>query len=176
VVTKVPADATLADTRSHIAQVKDDLHALHNAPLLADDIRKKVEEFVYGLGSAVQIRGIGPRETLVITTKDGAGWDRDLTPLQIEALMRPDELVEAFMARIEAMAETPVPPAERPAAIAGLERELETLQRVEEALITAAEARGEEATRSSERRRGSCSGSTDVLPSGIGQHVFSRYR
>jgi hypothetical protein len=148
VTTTVPPDADLAEVRSRKAEVQDDLHALHTAPALADDIRARVEAYVAGLSSAVQIRGIGPDPTLVITTKDATGWDRDLTPLQIEALMRPDELVAAFMARIESMADTPVPPAERPAAIAELERELEQLQRTEEALITAAEGRGEEVTRS----------------------------
>jgi hypothetical protein len=87
-------------------------------------------------------------ERLRITWKDSQGWTRAPTPLEVEALVRPEGLVEAFMARIEAMADAPAPPAERPAAIAGLEKELEQLQRVDEALVTAAEARGEEVARS----------------------------
>jgi hypothetical protein len=52
------------------------------------------------------------------------------------------------MRRIEEMVDTPLPPAERPAAIARLEQELEQQQRIEEALVTAAEARGEDVARS----------------------------
>jgi hypothetical protein len=58
--------------------------------------------------------------------------------------------VAALAARIEAMARAPAPPPpqERPAAIARLEKELEQLQRVEEALITAAAERSEVVARS----------------------------
>jgi hypothetical protein len=70
--------------------------------------------------------------------------------LQIEALMRPDDLVEAFMARIRSMADAPAPPAERPARIRALESEIEQLEFIEEALVMQALDRGEPVERRSD--------------------------
>jgi hypothetical protein len=52
------------------------------------------------------------------------------------------------MAEVERMACDPAPLAERPARIAALEREIEELSHVEEALVDAAIARGEPVHRS----------------------------
>jgi hypothetical protein len=66
------------------------------------------------------------------------------------------------MAEVERMACDPAPLAERPARIAALEREIEELSHVEEALVDAAIARGEPPStdpRQRCRRRCSASGS-----------------
>jgi hypothetical protein len=68
----------------------------------------------------------------------------------MEALMRPTELTDAFVALIERRAEAPCSVAERPARIAALEKEVEGLRYIEEALLTAATAQGEVVTRSTD--------------------------
>jgi hypothetical protein len=77
-------------------------------------------------------------------------WPQAATPEQLEALKRPDELVDAYMRRIEEMADAPVPPAQRPARLAALAREVDALAYVEESLVTAAAAAGETVTRSTD--------------------------
>jgi hypothetical protein len=116
--TKVPADADLHGVRSRIAEAEAEVAAMERAPVLDPKIREKVEAHVSALGSSVQIRGIQAGETLVISTRDSSGWERDLTPLQVQALLEPTKLAAAFLARIEALAAAPAPPAARPARIA----------------------------------------------------------
>ena len=64
------------------------------------------------------------------------------------AMLFPEKLADAAMAQAERMANDPVPSSERPARIAALEREIDGLSHVEEALIEAAISRGETVHRS----------------------------
>jgi hypothetical protein len=95
----------------------------------------------------VKISGYTAGGHLTIEIKDRCGWDKPLDALQVEALMRPEKLVDAFVALIEARAEAPCPAAERPETIAALEREVLELRYVEEALVSAAIAEAEAVTR-----------------------------
>jgi hypothetical protein len=114
---------------------------------LDPDIRPRVEAYVAGLVDTVKITGFQAGEHLVIKTLDSCGWDKPLDALQVEALMRPDKVVDALLALIGRRSEAPCPAAERPARIAALEREVLELRYVEEALVTAAIAEGQAVVR-----------------------------
>jgi hypothetical protein len=84
----------------------------------------------------------------------GAGFDSrgpredraDVLPLM--ALLCPDAMTAALMREVERMTNDPVPQAERKKRIAALEQEIEQLAYVEEALVAAAIAEGEDVHRS----------------------------
>jgi hypothetical protein len=59
------------------------------------------------------------------------------------AALFPDRMLSLVMTEVERMANDPVPVAQRPSRIAALERELDELHRVEEALVVAAIAAGQ---------------------------------
>jgi hypothetical protein len=75
------------------------------------------------------------------------------------AMLFPEKLADAAMAEVERMANDPVPHSKRPARIAALEREIDELSHVEEALIEAAIARGEAVHRSPSAPPQACSAS-----------------
>jgi hypothetical protein len=62
-------------------------------------------------------------------------WPRDLHALM--AFLQPDLLVDRLMDAINQIANTPCPLAEREQQIAELEREIDRLQRTEEAIVVA---------------------------------------
>ena len=68
--------------------------------------------------------------------------------MSLIALLHPDEMVTALLAEIERMADTPLPRAERKRRIAALAAEVMSLHYVEEALVAAAIAIGEDVQRS----------------------------
>jgi hypothetical protein len=93
----------------------------------------------------------------------GAGFDTrgpredraDVLPLA--ALLHGDAMVAALMHEVERMSNTPVPQAERKMRIAKLEAELGKLAFIEEALVAAAIAEGEDVQRSTRLRHRPCS-------------------
>jgi hypothetical protein len=108
-------------------------------PSPSEDIEDRLRAYVAGL-NAVSITGIQEGERLDINWGRGPMTNQpitDPTPLQLEALLRPDELVAALLAKVGEMALGSCPPAERPARIRELEREIEPLERTEEALVLA---------------------------------------
>ena len=64
------------------------------------------------------------------------------------AALFPDRMLSLVMAEVERMANDPLPVGQRAPRIAGLERELDKLHRVEEVLVVAAIASGEPVYRS----------------------------
>jgi len=64
-------------------------------------------------------------------------------PLSLLAALFPDRMLSLVMAEVERMADDPLPVAKRAPRIAALERELDELHRVEEALVAAAVATGQ---------------------------------
>jgi hypothetical protein len=70
--------------------------------------------------------------------------------LSLAALVAPSELADRILAEVERQANAIMPVAERPARIAALEAELETLAYLEEALVEQALAKGEAIERRSE--------------------------
>jgi len=69
-------------------------------------------------------------------------------PLALLAALLPDRMLSLVMAEVERMANDPLPVAERAPRIAALERELDELHRVEEALVAVAIAAGQPVHRS----------------------------
>jgi hypothetical protein len=64
------------------------------------------------------------------------------------AALFPDRMLAFVMGEVERMANDPLPVAQRAPRIAALERELDELHRVEEVLVTAANAAGQSVQRS----------------------------
>ena len=69
-------------------------------------------------------------------------------PLALLAALFPDRMLALVMGEVERMANDPLPVAQRAPRIAALERELDDLRRVEEALVAAAIAAGSSVHRS----------------------------
>jgi hypothetical protein len=142
----------LADVRAQIKAARDELKMLKRAPVPSPDLRQRIERRVAALGSPT-VRGIGQGETLKIfwpgAKETISGHDeRSCDPLALFSVLFPEKLVDAVMAEVERMTSEPLPLAQRPAQIAAVEREIEGLSHVEEALVELALARGEPVHRS----------------------------
>jgi hypothetical protein len=119
---------SLSDMRARIKKLKSAAEALRSVPVPPSDIREKVQTYVQGLTRPV-IGGIGAGEVLSVQ------WPTGLHVLM--AFLQPDVLVERLMAEIDRIANTPCPLAQREQQIAELEREIDRLQRTEEAIVVA---------------------------------------
>jgi len=119
---------SLRDVRARVRKLKDQVEALKRVPVPASDIKQKVRGYVERLPMPI-IGGIGAGEALTVQ------WPTGLHALM--AFLQPDVLVERLIAEIERIANTPCPLAEREQQIAELEREIDRLQRTEEAIVVA---------------------------------------
>jgi hypothetical protein len=151
-VTASAEGKSLPEVRACISAARDELAKLRRIPVPSPDLRGRVERRIADLG-APAVRGIGAGEELKIVwpgaKQTASGPDeRSCEPLAMFAMLFPEKLADAAMAEAERMANDPVPRSERPARIAALEREIDELSHVEEALIDAAVARGETVHRS----------------------------
>jgi hypothetical protein len=97
-------------------------------PIPPSNIWEKVRAYVQGLTRPI-IGGIGAGEALTVQ------WPTGLHALM--AFLQPDLLVDRLMVAINQIANTPCPLAEREQQIAELEREIDRLQRTEEAIVVA---------------------------------------
>jgi hypothetical protein len=141
----------LAGVRKRISAANAELEALRRAPAPADDIEARVWGYLRGL--APKVRGIGPGERLSIVwpgaqTPTAYIAEHTCDPLALIAALFPDRMLSLVMTEVERMANDPLPVAQRPPRIAALERELEELHRIEEALVAAAIAAGDPVYRS----------------------------
>jgi hypothetical protein len=141
----------LAGVRKRIDAANAELDALRRAPAPSDDIEARVWGYLRGL--APKVRGIGPGERLSIVwpgaqTPTAYIAEHTCDPLALLAALFPDRMLSLVMTEVNRMANDPLPVAQRPPRIAALERELEELHRVEEALVAAATAAGEPVHRS----------------------------
>jgi hypothetical protein len=87
-----------------------------------------VQSYVRGLTRPI-IGGVDAGEVLTVR------WPTELHVLM--AFLQPDLLVDRLMVAIHQIANTPCPLAEREQQIAELEREIDRLQRTEEAIVVA---------------------------------------
>jgi uncharacterized small protein (DUF1192 family) len=160
---ELPDDATLGpvevkveghdlkEVRARLAIAQAELKTLRAEPTPSPHIRQRIEDYVHGLAKPT-ITGIGKGERLKVVWP-GAGWDikgaiehrAEVLPLM--ALLFPDEMIAALMRDVERMANEPVPIKERATRIAALTDEIEQLAYVEEALVAAAIADGEDVQR-----------------------------
>jgi hypothetical protein len=129
----------LADVRERIKDAEDELKRLRAVPTPSTDIRKRVENYVQSMARP-QITGIEKGQKLQVTWPDGA--------LAVFAQLFPEKVQEVVLAKIDALANDPLPIKERHARIAKLEREIDELAYLEEALVAAAIADGEDVQRS----------------------------
>jgi hypothetical protein len=97
-------------------------------PVPASDIEQKVRTYVERLPLPI-IGGIGAGEALTVQ------WPTGLHALM--AFLQPDLLLDRLMDAINQIANTPCPLAEREQQIAELDREIDRLQRIEEAIVVA---------------------------------------
>ena len=141
----------LAGVRGRIKAANAELEALRRAPAPSEDIEARVRDYVRGL--APKVRGVGVGERLSIVwpgAQSSSGYISEHTcdPLALLAALFPDRMLALVMGEVERMANDPLPVAQRAPRIAALERELDELHRVEEALVAAAIAAGSPVHRS----------------------------
>ena len=118
-----------------------ELEALRRAPAPSEDIEARVRAYVRGL--APKVRGVGVGERLSIVwpgAQSSSGYISEHTcdPFALLAALFSDRMLALVMGEIERMANDPLPVAQRAPRVAALERELDELHRVEEALVAAA--------------------------------------
>jgi hypothetical protein len=138
----------LEEVRARIKTAEAELAALRAVPVPSADIEERVRAYVHSMARPT-ISGVGSGERLKVIWP-GAGWDSsgprehraDVLPLI--ATLHSDAMVAALMREVERMADEPLPRAERIRRIAALETELAELAYVEEALIAAAIASGDD--------------------------------
>jgi hypothetical protein len=114
--------------RARIKKLKSAADALRRVPVPPSDIQEKVRSYVQDMTRPV-IGGIGTGEVLSVQWPTGSQ--------ALVAFLQPDVLVERLMTEIDRIANTPCPLAEREQQIAELEREIDRLQRTEEAIVVA---------------------------------------
>ena len=142
----------LEEVRARIKTAEAELAALRAVPVPSADIEERVRAYVQSMARP-DISGVGSGERLKVIWP-GAGWDSsgpreyraDVLPLI--AMLYGDAMVAALMREVERMADGPLPRAERNRRITALEAELAELAYVEEALIAAVIASGEDVHRS----------------------------
>jgi len=141
----------LAGIRARIKAANAELDALKRAPAPSSDIEARVRGYVRGL--APKVRGVGVGERLSVVwpgAQSPSGYISEHTcdPLALLAALFPDRMLALVMGEVERMANDPMPVTQRAPRIAVLERELDELHRVEEALVADALATGEPVHRS----------------------------
>jgi hypothetical protein len=128
IVPDVEDGLALGDVRVRIKKLQNQVEALKRVPVPASDIDQKVRTYVERLPMP-SIDGIAAGESLTVQ------WPTGLHALM--AFLQPDLLVDRLMVAINQIANTPCPLAEREQQIAELEREIDRLQRTEEAIVVA---------------------------------------
>jgi hypothetical protein len=113
---------SLTAVRARIKKLQESVAVLKRVPIPAPDIRQKVQSYVRGLTRPV-VGGIALGEALTVQ------WPTNLHALM--AFLQPEALGERLIAN------TPYPLAQREQQIAELEREIDRLQRTEEAIVVA---------------------------------------
>jgi hypothetical protein len=128
IIPDVEDGLALGDVRARVRKLKDQVGALNRVPIPAPNIREKVQAYVERLPMPI-IGGIGAGESLAVQ------WPTGLHALL--AFVEPGVLAERLLAEINRIANTPCPLAQRERKITELEREIDRLQRTEEAIVVA---------------------------------------
>jgi hypothetical protein len=146
---EVKADGhDLEEVRAKLEAIHAELAALRAVPTPSEDIEQRIRHYVYSMARP-QITGICKGERLKIVWP-GADFDTrgpredSAKVLPMMALLFPDAMTAALIGEVERMANDPLPQAERKKRIVALEHEIEQLAYVEEALVAAAIADGED--------------------------------
>jgi hypothetical protein len=134
-------DFTLSDVRAWIEEAQNELKELRAVPTPSNDIKQRVKAYVEAMGRPT-ISGIGDGEHLKViwpgAERDFKGpieQSAELLPMQ--ALLHPNEMVEALMREVDRIADAPISRKERPKHIAELERKISHLRFLECAVCAA---------------------------------------
>jgi hypothetical protein len=119
---------SLSAVRARIKKLKNQVGVLKGVPIPPSNVREKVRTYVQGLTRPV-VGGIALDEALTVQ------WPTGLHALM--AFLQPDVLVDRLMAEINRIANTPCALPERVQQISEFEREIDRLQRTEEAIVVA---------------------------------------
>src|SRR5262249_55960127 len=141
----------LAGVRGRIKGANAELEALRRAPAPSEDVEARVRDYVRGLAPKVRGVGVGERLSIVWPGAQSASWyisEHTCDALALSAALFPDRMLALVMGEVERMANAPLPVAQRAPRVAALERELDELHRLEEALVVAAIAAGHAVHRS----------------------------
>jgi hypothetical protein len=141
----------LKEVRAQLEVAKVELASLRAMPTSSADLERRIRDYVLAMARPT-ISGIGKGEKLKIVWP-GAGWgssgpreDRaDVLPMM--ALLFPDQMISALLREVERTANHVVPIADRQQRIAELYSVIEHQGYIEETLVTAAIAAGEDAQR-----------------------------
>jgi hypothetical protein len=142
----------LSSVRTKIAELEQERNTLRGLPTSSSDIEQRVRSYVESLARPT-ITGTGVGEKLRIAWP-GCGWDSSgprtdrAEVLPLMALLFPAEMTAALMREVERMTSGATPIGQRAARIAALEAELAELAYIEEVLVAAAIANGEDVQRS----------------------------
>jgi hypothetical protein len=128
IIPDVEDGLSLSDVRAGIKKLQNQVEALKRVPVPASDIDQKVRIYVERL-PIPSIGGIGAGEALTVQ------WPTGLHALL--AFVEPEVLAERLSAEIDRIANTPCSLAQRERQINELEREIDRLQRTEEAIVVA---------------------------------------
>lgn len=140
----------LDEIRNDIEVTKDELNRLETAPVPSDDLGERLRDYVFGMAGPM-IGGVGTGQQLWIrwpthlhATEQNGGYAPGgrADPLALIAWLFRDQMVERLVADVQEAVERTAPLAERPKLIADLRLHLRDLERMEEALIEQAHARG----------------------------------
>jgi hypothetical protein len=128
IIPDVEDGLSLSDVRVRIKKLQNQVEALKRVPIPGADIKEKVRTYVERLPMP-SIGGIAAGETLTVQ------WPTGLHALL--AFVEPGVLAERLLAQIDHIGNSPYPLAQREQQIAELERQIDRLQRAEEAIVVA---------------------------------------
>jgi hypothetical protein len=125
--------------RAQLKAAETELAILRAVPTPSRDIKEGLKAYLDGLARP-KITGVGAGEKLKIvwpgareTTSGPSEFSAEVLPLF--ALLFRDQMLDALLAEVERMSNTPLPPAKRAERMKVLSEEVDRLQRVEEALV-----------------------------------------
>jgi hypothetical protein len=148
----------LPQIRERMAQLREELRELKQAPMPSQDLEQRLAKYVSDLaigarpviykglgGGDLDIRWPGERRA---NRHNLSGFDNEFSNgLLMLAFVQPELLLQRLLKEARHVCSIPCPPEERPAKIAALEAQLNELGYVEEGLITKALNEGEVVTR-----------------------------
>jgi hypothetical protein len=135
----VSPGATLSKVRAQLKAAEAELASLRAAPTPSRDIKQRLKVYLNELARP-KITGISAGEKLRIiwpgareTISGPSEFSAETLPLM--SLLFRDHMLDALLAEVERMSNTPLPPQQRAERMKVLDEEVDQLHRVEEVLI-----------------------------------------
>jgi hypothetical protein len=124
----------LGSVRARIKECEGELERLRRAPTPSPDLEERLKAYVASLGEP-EISGFQAGETLHVF------WPNSGGPISLAAVLAPDVVTAALLRKVERMANTPLPMAQRKQRMAVLEHEVTELCYLAAALAAAGDQR-----------------------------------